>query len=58
MPHSIQVTGVIERKDLRLLRFMVIPSPAIAAWKLRETTVVEGTLNGHDLGRRSPEEMG
>ncbi len=53
MADSIQLTAVIARKDPRLPRFVVVPSPVIAPWKLSQTTVVEGTLNGHDLGRRS-----
>jgi hypothetical protein len=53
MADSIQLTAVIARKDPRLPRFVVVPSSAIDAWKLTQTTVVEGTMNGHDLGRRS-----
>jgi len=53
MPNSIQLTAVIARKDPRLPRFVVVPSSAIEAWRLSQTTVVEGTLNGHELGRRS-----
>jgi len=53
MPNSIQLTAVIARKDPRLPRFVVVPSSAIDAWRLTQTTVVEGTLNGHELGRRS-----
>jgi len=53
MADSIQLTAVIARRDPRLPRFVVVPSPAIDAWKLTQTTVVEGTLNGHELGRRS-----
>jgi hypothetical protein len=52
MADSIQLTAVIARKDPRLPRFVVIPSSAIGAWKLTETTVIEGFLNGHELGRR------
>jgi hypothetical protein len=53
MAGSIQLTAVIARKDPRLPRFVIIPSSAIEAWRLSQTTVVEGTLNGHELGRRS-----
>ena len=34
-------------------RFIVIPRGAVANWRLRETTTVEGTLNGVSVGRRS-----
>jgi hypothetical protein len=52
MADSIQLTAVIARKDPRLPRFVVVPSSSIEAWRLSQTTVVEGTLNGHELGRR------
>jgi hypothetical protein len=53
MADSIQLTAVIARKDPRLPRFVVVPSSSIEVWRLSQTTVVEGTLNGHELGRRS-----
>jgi len=53
MADSIQLTAVIARKDPRLPRFVVVPSSVIDAWSLSQTAVVEGTLNGHELGRRS-----
>jgi hypothetical protein len=53
MASSVQLTAVIARKDPRLPRFVVVPRSAIEAWRLTQTTVVEGTLNGHELGRRS-----
>jgi hypothetical protein len=34
-------------------RFIVISGGAVANWRLRETTTVEGTLNGVSVGRRS-----
>jgi len=52
MADSIQLTAVIARKDSRLPRFVVVPSSAIESWRLSQTTVVEGTLDGHELGRR------
>jgi hypothetical protein len=36
----------IERKDLRLPRFIVIGSMLVSGWKLTETTTITGTLNG------------
>jgi Bacteriocin-protection, YdeI or OmpD-Associated len=53
MSDSIQLTAVIARKDPRLPRFVIVPSSSIEAWRLSQTAVVEGTLNGHDVGRRS-----
>jgi hypothetical protein len=34
-------------------RFIVIPKDAVADWRLRETTTVDGTLNGVSVGHRS-----
>jgi hypothetical protein len=53
MSTSIRIGAIIERKDPRLPRFIVVPSDAVKPWKLTETTTVTGSINGHDLGRRS-----
>ena len=53
MPGSIHLTAIVQRKDPRLPRFIVVPSAAIASWKLTETNTVTGALSGHDMGRRS-----
>jgi hypothetical protein len=46
------VTRKLEHPQLP--RFALLAATAIAPWKLdRETTVVEGTINGIDLGRRT-----
>lgn len=50
---AIRVRTLVERRDPRLPRFVVIPAEFIAPWKLAETTTVEGTLNEAPLGRRS-----
>jgi hypothetical protein len=50
-PVAVEVT--IERKLASLPGFVVVPAPAIAAWGLTATTVVEGTLAGVPLGRRT-----
>jgi hypothetical protein len=34
-------------------RFIVIPKGDVANWRLKETTTVDGTLNGVSVGRRS-----
>ena len=34
-------------------RLATIPLEAVAPWKLDQTTIVEGTINGVDFGRRS-----
>ena len=53
MKNPIELEAVIERKKPELPRFIVIPSPLLASWKLLGTTALEGTLNGVSLGRRS-----
>jgi hypothetical protein len=53
MPKSIRIGAIIARKDPRLPRFVVVPSDAVKSWKLTETTTVTGSINGHDMGRRS-----
>lgn len=50
---SVGVLTKIQRKQPNLPRFVVIPSQLVTDWKLTGTTIVEGTLNGIDLGRRS-----
>ena len=49
---SVRVRAVVARHHPKLPRFVVIPSSAIASWKLTATTTVEGTINNEDLGRR------
>ena len=49
----LDVSATIERKQPRLPRFVVIPASSVAPWKISQTTTVEGTINSHDLGRRS-----
>ncbi|HWQ34933.1 MAG TPA: YdeI/OmpD-associated family protein [Blastocatellia bacterium] len=49
----VKVTGIIERKQENLPRYLVIPSSAIEHWALKETTVVEVELNGRRVERRT-----
>lgn len=53
MQPSILMTAIIERKHPKLPRFVVVPSKAVARWKIEGTTVVEGSLNGAEMGRRT-----
>jgi hypothetical protein len=50
---TIRVTAVIDRKHSELPRFVVVPTKAVASWGLEGTTVVEGTLNSVEMGRRT-----
>ena len=43
----------VQRKDPSLPVFVVVPSKLVAPWKLTGTTVVEGKVNGYNLGRRT-----
>jgi hypothetical protein len=43
----------IERKAQRLPRFVVVPAHLLEGWKLDGTAVVEATINGIAVGRRS-----
>jgi hypothetical protein len=44
---------VLQRKDPRLPVYVVVPNAFVTGWCLAGTTVVEGTVNGQIMGRRS-----
>ena len=50
---TIELTAPVERHDPELPRYAVVPSALVEAWGLEGTTVVEGTIDGAPLGRRS-----
>lgn len=52
-PSVITFTVVIERKADSLPAFVVLAEERLAAWKLQGTTIVEVSLAGVDIGRRS-----
>ncbi len=43
----------LQRKDPGLPVFIRIPGEVVAPWKLTEWRSVEGSLDGHDFGRRT-----
>lgn len=49
----ITVTSTVARHHPQFSRLVTIPLAAVAPWKLSETTVIEGTINETDFGRRS-----
>ena len=53
MLKTIQVVSTVIRHNPQFARLVTIPIAKIAVWKLDQTTVIEGTLNGFELGRRS-----
>lgn len=50
---AVNLSCEVERKDRRLPRFMVVPAQLLDGWKLADTTIVEATVNGVGVGRRS-----
>jgi len=50
---SIKVTSTIEHKHQGLPRFVCVPIVEVDPWKLQDTTTVEVTINGVNIGRRS-----
>jgi hypothetical protein len=53
MPKQIKVTSKVIRHHPQFSRLVTIPLDVVAPWKIEHTTVIEGTINGVDLGRRS-----
>jgi hypothetical protein len=52
-PKHIEVTSTVIRHTPQLSRLVTIPVETILPWKIEQATVIEGTINGVDLGRRS-----
>jgi hypothetical protein len=50
---SIALLAKLQRKGPELPVFVVMPGKAVAPWKLAGTTVLEGTAQGQDCGRRT-----
>lgn len=49
---SLGLMAKIQRKDLKLPRFIVVPSMLIDDWGVKQNIEVVGELNGVDMGRR------
>lgn len=47
------IESTVERKSPSLPRFIVVPDSAVARWRLEGTTMVEVTIDGTSVGRRS-----
>jgi len=52
-PKQITITSTVTRHHPQFARLVTIPLEAVAPWKLSDTTVIEGTINDTELGRRS-----
>ncbi len=50
---SVGLLAKVQRKQPNLPRFVIVPSQLLTDWGIKETTIVEGSLNGIDFGRRS-----
>jgi hypothetical protein len=53
MTDALAISVRIECKQPALPRFAIVPATVIQPWGLTETTVIEGTLNGVPIGRRT-----
>jgi hypothetical protein len=56
-PPPAAFTAVLQRKDPKLPVYVVVPFERIARWNLEATAVVEGSINGQALGRRTMKRM-
>jgi hypothetical protein len=52
-PGSIRLVATLQRKDARLPVFIVVPGHFVQPLTLTGTTVVEGVVDGHPIGRRT-----
>jgi hypothetical protein len=53
MPKQIKLASTVIRHHPQFSRLVTIPLDVVAPWKLENPTVIEGMINGVDLGRRS-----
>ena len=53
MPVALRCRSTVSRHHPRMPRLVTVPWEAVARWKLAGTTVVEATLDGTPIGRRS-----
>jgi hypothetical protein len=49
----IRVEAQLQRKSLNLPIYVVIPGRTVRPWRLTGTTVIEGSANGYQFGRRT-----
>jgi len=55
---TLRFRTTLRRTDPRLGLFFYVPAGVIAPWGLTGTTTIEGTINGHPLGRRAVKSCG
>ena len=52
-PKQLILTSTVTRHNPQFSRLITIPFDVVAPWKLTGTTVIEGTINDTELGRRT-----
>ena len=52
-PKRLKISTTVIRHHPQFSRLVTLPMDKLSSWKLEHTTVVEGTINGIPLGRRS-----
>jgi hypothetical protein len=55
---SVRFRSKLQRKHPDLPVFIRIPGAAVAPWELSEWRTVEGSLDGHEFGRRTMKDWG
>ena len=58
MSQTLRFRTELQRKHPDLPVFIRIPGDVVAPWHLTEWRTVEGSLNGHDFGRRAIKDWG
>lgn len=58
MNAPIRFRAELQRKNPGLPVFIRIPGATVASWQLEDWRTVEGSLNGHDFGRRTIKDWG
>ena len=58
MSAPIRFRTELQRKDPGLPVFIRVPGAVVAPWKLTDWKSVEGSLNGHEFGRRTIKDWG
>lgn len=51
MPKTVQLEAVVRRTERRALYYVIVPNSTVRSWGLGNSAVVDGDLNGVELGR-------
>lgn len=51
MPKTVEVETVVRRSERRAFYFVIVPNAAVRSWGLGNSAVIDGELNGVELGR-------